>query len=436
MTPPPPSDASPAPAPERREKKKNLLQALGPGLVTGASDDDPSGIATYSQVGAQFGYGLLWSMLFSYPLMATIQEISARVGRVTGHGIAGNLRRHYPPGLMWSATALLVAANIINLGADIGAMGEAVRLLVGGPALLYAAVIAVASVLLQVFVPYSRYTKVLKWLTVSLLAYVATVFVVKVPWAAALKATFLPHLSWQISSVQALVAVLGTTISPYLFFWQASGEVSEMDTHVLENPLQQAPQQAPAQFRRIRTDTFLGMAFSNLVAYFIILTAAVTLHANGKTDIQTSAQAAEALRPVAGPFAFVLFAAGIVGTGLLALPVLAGSAGYALGEALHWPVGLERKPHQARGFYIIIAVATGIGLTLDLLHVDPIKALYYSAIINGVSAAPIMVLIMLMASNPRVMGQFTVKGWLKWLGWAGSAVMTLAAMTLFAVRGH
>ncbi|MBI0445530.1 MULTISPECIES: NRAMP family divalent metal transporter [Deinococcus] len=421
---------------EGRETKTGLLQSLGPGLITGASDDDPSGIATYSQVGAQFGYGLLWSMLFSYPLMATIQEISARLGRVTGHGVAGNLRRHYPPGWLWGLTALLVVANIINLGADIGAMGEALRLLVGGPALLYAALFAAASVLLQVFVPYTRYTRILKWLTVSLFAYVATVFVVRVPWGLALKSTVLPHFTWQASSIQAVVAVLGTTISPYLFFWQASEEVSEMDTRPREEPLRQAPQQAPVQFRRIRTDTFVGMAFSNLVAFFIILTAAVVLNAQGKTSIQTAAQAAEALRPVAGPFAFALFAAGIIGTGLLALPVLAGSAGYALGEALKWPVGLERKPYQARGFYGIIAVATLLGLTLDLLHIDPIKALYYAAIINGVSAAPVMILIMLMTSNRRVMGEFTVKGWLKWLGWTGAGVMLAAAAALFLTRGQ
>ena len=426
----------PATRPERRETKSTLLQTLGPGLITGASDDDPSGIATYSQVGAQFGYGLLWSMLFSYPLMATIQEISARLGRVTGHGIAGNLRRHYSPVWLWAITSLLLLANVINLGADIGAMGAAVQLLVGGPALLYSALFAAASVLLQVFVPYTRYARLLKWLTVSLLAYVATVFVVHVPWGAALKATVLPHLSWGGASIQALVAVLGTTISPYLFFWQSSQEVSDMDIHEFESPLKRAPEQAPVQFHRIRTDTYVGMAFSNLVAYFIILTAAAVLHAHGRTDIQTSAQAAEALRPVAGPFAFVLFAAGIIGTGLLALPVLAGSAGYALGEALRWPVGLERKPYQARGFYAVIALSTLLGLTLVLLRVDPIKALFYSAIINGVTAAPVMLLIMLITSNTRIMGEFTVKGWLKWLGWLGTTVMSVAAVAMFITLGR
>ncbi|GAA4018936.1 divalent metal cation transporter [Deinococcus rubellus] len=431
MTEAPPS----LPEPERREQKHNLLKALGPGLITGASDDDPSGIATYSQVGAQFGYGLLWAMLFSYPLMATIQEISGRLGRVTGHGIAGNMRRAYAPVWLWLVTALLIIANVINLGADIGAMGEAVRLLVGGPALLYAALFAVLSVLLQVFVPYSRYAQILKWLSASLLAYVATVFVVHVPWGQALRATLLPHFSVGASSIQALVAVLGTTISPYLFFWQASEEVSDMDTHVLEHPLKEDPQEAREQFRRIRSDTFIGMAFSNLVAFFIILTAAVVLHAHGQTDIQTASQAAEALRPIAGRFAFILFAAGLVGTGLLALPVLAGSAGYALGEALRWPVGLERKLYQARGFYAIIALSTLLGLGLVLVHIDPIKALYYSAIINGVAAAPVMLLLMLITANKGVMGEFTVKGWLRGLGWLGTGVMALAAAAMFATLG-
>ena len=315
-------------------------------------------------------------------------------------------------------------------------MGEAVTLLIGGPALLYAALFALLSVGLQVFVPYTRYARFLKWLTAALLAYVATVFVVRVPWGLALRSTLVPQMSLTPASIQALVAVLGTTISPYLFFWQASEEVSEMDTHVLEHPLVESPDQAPAQFRRIRIDTYVGMAFSNLVAFFIILTAAVVLHAHGIRDVQTASQAAEALRPVAGRFAFVMFAAGIVGTGLLALPVLAGSAGYALGEALNWPVGLERQPLQARGFYGIVAVSTLLGLGLVLVHIDPIKALFYSAIINGVTAAPVMVLIMLLTGSKRVMGQFTLRGWLRWLGWLGTAVMALAAVALFATLGR
>ncbi len=369
-------------------------------------------------MGAQFGYGLLWPMLSSYPLMATIQEISARLGRVTGHGIAGNLRRHYSPVWLWGITALLLVANVINLGADIGAMGASVQLLVGGPALLYSALFAAVLVLLQVFVPYTRYARFLKWLTVALFAHVVTVF----GGARALgrgpegHTAAAPELG--AAPIQALVAVLGTTISLCLFLWQTSQEVSDTDTHEFESPLKRAPEQAPVRFHRIRTDTFLGMAFLNLVAYFIILTAAAVLHASGKIDIQTSAQAAEALRPVAGPFAFVLFAAGIIGTGLLTLPVLAGSAGYALGEALRWPVGLERKTCQVRGFYAIIAVSTLLGLDL-VLKIDPIKALFYSAIINGVTAAPVMLLIMLMASNTRIMGAFTLKGWLRWVAGHG-----------------
>lgn len=423
------------PPDDQAEKKRGLLNVLGPGLITGASDDDPSGIATYSQVGAQFGYGMLWTLLFSYPLMAAIQEISARLGRVTGRGIAGNLRQHYARPLLWGVAALVLAANIINLGADIAAMGDAVHILIGGPTLLYATFFALVSIVLQIFVTYSRYSGLLKWLTLALFAYIATVFVVHVPWGEALKNTVLPSFHWSSSAVQGLVAVLGTTISPYLFFWQASEEVSDMNTNTLEHPLKRDPKTAQSQLGRIRTDTYVGMAFSNLVAFFIMLTAAVTLHANGHQDIQTATQAAEALRPVAGPFAFALFAAGIVGTGLLALPVLAGSAGYALGEALHWPVGLERTPMQARGFYTIISVATLLGLGMSLLHVDPIKALFYSAIINGVAAAPIMILIMLMGQNPRVMGQFTLEGGLRVAGWVATGVMTLAAIALFFTLG-
>jgi len=308
------------------ETKPSLARLLGPGLVTGASDDDPSGIATYSQVGAQFGYGMLWTMLFSYPLMAGIQETSADIGRVTGHGIAGNLVRHYPRWLAMLIVATLVTANVINIGADIGAMGAAVSLLVGGPAAIYAVVLAICSLLLQVFVPYHLYVKGLKWLTLALFAYVGTVLVVHVDWAAALRATLIPSIKFDAATITALVAVLGTTISPYLFFWQVSEEVEEERLSIPERPLKFAPSQAPAQLRRIKLDTYVGMGFSNLVAFFIILAVAATLHANGITQIETASQAAQALKPVAGPLASLLFTIGIVGTGMLAIPVLAGSA--------------------------------------------------------------------------------------------------------------
>ena len=418
------------------EHKRSLISLMGPGLVTGASDDDPSGIATYSQVGAQFGYGMLWTLLFSYPLMATIQEVAARIGRTTGHGLAGNMRRHYPRPLLYGLVLLVLVANVINLGADIGAMGGAVRLLVGGPALLYSALFAAASLALQAFMPYHRYVKILKWLTLALFAYVATVFVVHVPWGEALRRTVIPERLFDPKRVVTLVAVLGTTISPYLFFWQASEEVEELNMNAQQARLRKDPGEAPAQLSRIRTDTYVGMGFSNLVAYFIMLSVAATLHARGITDIQTSEQAAEALRPVGGPLAFYLFAAGIVGTGLLAVPVLAGSGAYAVGEALRWPVGLERKPLQAKGFYGIMALSIVLGLGLNLVHLDPIKALFWSAVVNGVAAGPIMVVMMLMSSDPKVMGRFTIEPRHKAVGWLSTAVMIGSAIAMFAFWGQ
>jgi NRAMP (natural resistance-associated macrophage protein)-like metal ion transporter len=414
----------------KQPEHPKLLQILGPGLITGASDDDPSGIATYSQVGAQFGYGLTWTLLFSYPLMCAIQEISARIGRVTGAGIAGNLRKHYPAWLLNSIVALLIVANTINLGADLGAMGAALKLLIGGPQLLYVALFAVVSALLEIFLRYSRYVSALKWLTLSLFAYVATVFVVHVPWGEVGRSLVAPALSLKTDYIVAVVAVLGTTISPYLFFWQAGEEVEDEQERPEAKPLKRAPQQAPAEFSRIRIDTYLGMALSNLVALFIIITTAATLNAHGVTDIQTSSQAAEALRPIAGEFAFAVFAAGIIGTGLLTLPVLAGSAAYALGEARRWPVGLARKAHQAKAFYGAIAAATIIGAILNFTPIDPIKALFWSAVINGVAAAPVMAMMMIMTMRKDIMGAFTLPRALQAIGWLATAVM---AMTIVAM---
>ena len=324
--------------------KQGWLARLGPGLITGASDDDPSGIATYSQVGSQFGLAMLWTMLFSYPLMGGIQEISARVALVTGRGLAGNLRKHFPRGVLYGVVSLLLLANTINIGADIGAMAAALHLLAGGPLLAYTIGFGLLCVVLQVFVSYHRYVPYLKWLCVSLLAYIGILFVVKIPWAGVLKATLLPHPHMNRASLTAIVAIFGTTISPYLFFWQASEEVEEQRANPAERPLRQAPDQGDEQLGRMQSDTWIGMAFSNLVAFFIILTAAIALHAHGVNDIQTSVQAAEALRPVAGRFAFLLFSLGIVGTGLLAVPVLAGSSAYAVGESRRWSVGLEKRP--------------------------------------------------------------------------------------------
>ena len=414
---------------------KSFLQQLGPGLITGASDDDPSGIGTYSQVGAQFGYAMLWTMLFSYPLMAAIQEISARIGRVTGRGIAGNMRCYYPRWLTYIIAGLLVIANVINLGADISAMGAALKLLIGGSAALYETIFAITCLLLQIFVPYAKYVNLLKWLTLVLFAYVATVFVVHVPWGEALRATFVPSIEFKAPYLAGIIAVLGTTISPYLFFWQASEEVENIERAPNENALRDAPQQAPKQLGRIKADTYIGMGISNLIAFFIILTAAVTLHAHGKTDIQSSAQAAEALRPVAGEFAYALFTAGIIGTGLLAVPVLAGSAAYAVSGVFGWPASLEHKALQAKRFYGVLAVATLLGLSLDFTPIDPIKALFWAAVINGVLAGPVMVVIMLMATNPAVMGQFTLSRRLRLTGWLATAVMLIAAGGLFVTWG-
>ena len=415
---------------------RKVLKILGPGLVTGAADDDPSGIATYSSVGAQYGYSMLWTMIFIYPFMAGIQEISARLGRITGRGIAGNLRRFYPRWALYLVVGLLLIANIFNIGADIGAMGAAVNLLIGGPSLLYCVVVAVASVLLQVFIPYKTYSSVLKWLTLSLFAYVGTVFVTQVSWSEALRGTFLPALLFNRECMAALIAILGTTISPYLFFWQSGEEAEQMLATPRERPLREGSRQASEKpMQRIAIDTYLGMAFSNLIAYFIILTVAVTLHAHGKTDIDSAAQAAEALRPIVGPFASLLFSLGIVGTGLLALPVRGGSAAYAVGEALRWPVGLERKPREAKAFYGVLAVATLVGLLINFTKLDPIKALVWSAIINGVTAAPVMCFMMLMASNPKVVGKLHLPVYLRAVGRAAAAIMALAAIGMFLTSG-
>ena len=421
---------SPLEPPPRR-----FLQTFGPGLITGASDDDPSGIATYSQVGAQFGFSVLWTMLFSYPLMAAIQEISARVGRVTGRGIAANLRQHYPRWLLFPIIALLLIANTLNLGADIGAMGAALKLLIGGPASLYAGVFAVGSLLLEIFLSYNRYATMLKWLCLALFSYVGVIFAVKVPWGEALRGTVLPSIAFNAEYLTALIAVLGTTISPYLFFWQAAAEVEEMKAVPGEKPLKRTPGEATREFARIRLDTYLGMGVSNLIAFFIILTAAVTLHTHGLTHIDTAEQAAEALRPVAGQFAFLLFGIGIIGTGLLAIPVLAGSAAYAISEGLRWKTGLERRPNEAIGFYAVLTVATLLGLGLNFTLMDPIRALFWSAVINGVVAVPVMVVMMLMAVDSKVMGEFTLPGGLKFMGWLATAVMALAAIGLFATWG-
>ncbi|GAB2545796.1 NRAMP family divalent metal transporter [Rhodanobacter koreensis] len=408
---------------------------LGAGLITGAADDDPSGIATYSQVGAAFGYGMLWCILLTMPLMIAIQAISAGIGRVTGNGLMKGIRAHYPRTLVYGLVVSIVVANVINLAADIGAMGAALKLLIGGPAMIYAAVFAVLSLVLQIFIPFTRYSPILKLLTLSLFAYVATVLVIHVPWPTVLKSIVVPPITWNAKYAVGLVALLGTTISPYLFCWQASQEVEEIRSNKRRKSLKKAPLQAPSALRRIGIDTAIGMIFSNLIAFFIILTAAVVLHAHGKTDIQSSSQAAEALRPLAGKLAFALFAAGIIGTGLLAVPVLAGATAYAASGAFGQRSGLEHKPQNARFFYGVLIVASLAGIALNLTPLDPIKALYWSAVINGVAAVPLMIVMMLMGSSRKVMGKFTMPWPLKLFGWLATAAMAAAAVVMFVTWG-
>lgn len=408
-----------------------MLDELGPGLITGAADDDPSGIATYSQAGAQFGFSMLWTMVFTYPLMSGIQMVSARLGCLTGKGLAANIKAEYPKVVLYSIVGLLLLANTINIAADIAAMGEAVRLLFGGSAHIYSVTFGLLCLVLQVFIPYQKYVRYLKWLTLALLAYVAVVFTIHVPWAEVAKRVVWPQLTLNRDSIMMIVAVFGTTISPYLFFWQAAQEMEDLRKfHDAGEKI--APEAARTHLRRIRIDTYLGMGFSNLVAFFIILSAAATLHKAGATDIQTSAQAAEALRPLAGDFAFLLFSLGIIGTGMLAVPVLAGSAAYAVVECFDWGSGLDKKLHEAKEFYAIIALATVGGVLLNFMPIDPIKALFWSAVINGVIALPIMIVMMLLGSSQRVMGTFRI-GWrLRWLGWLATAVMAVAVAAMFS----
>jgi Mn2+/Fe2+ NRAMP family transporter len=414
--------------------KPRLFGFLGAGLITGASDDDPSGIATYSQVGAAFGYGLSWTLLCSYPLMVAIQMISARIGRTTGHGIAGVLRRHYPNWLLQWVVVLLLIANIINLGADLGAMADAMALILPGPKWLYVLLFSAICIAMQLLLQYTRYVAVLKWFTLALFAYFAVLAVAHVDWAKLAGHFFIPHLSWTPAYLTAIVAIFGTTISPYLFFWQSEEEVEDMRAHPRRLDLIDAPGQAPKALRRIEMDTLVGMGLSNLVALAILATAAATLNAGGITDIQTSAQAAQALRPIAGPFAALLFTVGIVGTGLLAVPVLAGSAAYAIGEARDWPVGFSRKIQEAKAFYATIAIATLVGMIINFTSLDAIKALYWSAVLNGVIAVPVMIVTMLIAARADIMGPFIARGWLRALGWLATIVMLVigAAMILTA----
>lgn len=410
-------------------ERDGWLNKLGPGLITGAADDDPSGIATYTQAGAAYGYGLGWVLLVTYPLMVGIQLASARIGRTTGKGLTYAFAKMWPRPVVALMVMLLLIANVVNLGADLGAMAEVCRIALGGSASAWAIGFGLVSFLLQAWIPYRRYVSVLKWLTLSLFSYVGVALVAHVDWSAAAKGVLLPHLEMSAESVKMVVAVLGTTISPYLFFWQASQEVEEIERVRKDRPLRNAPEQARAQLRRLRLDTWIGMGFSNFIGFCMVLAAAATLHSHGQTDVQSTTQAAEALKPIAGDAAFALFAMGIVGTGLLALPVLAGSAAYATAELMGIRRGLEKKPAAAPAFYLILAAAMLIGVALSLSGVDPMKALVWSAVINSVMAVPIMIGVMLAATNRALMGRFVLPKKWKVLGWAATGAMALACLS-------
>ena len=410
-----------------------VLNQLGPGLITGAADDDPSGIATYSQAGAQSGFNLLWTMVLTFPLMVAIQMISALIGRVTGHGLARNMGEVLPHGLVSGLVVLLFAANTINVGADLAAMGEAARLVAGFGQHAFTIAFALISLVLQLFIPYRRYARFLTILTLSLFAYVALIFMLKLDWSAVGTGLIGINADFSESAATTIVAIFGTTISPYLFFWQSAQEVEEVDQKRSAKPLLEAPRQARTALARIRMDTIAGMLVSNLIAIAIMMSTAATLHQAGKTNIQTAADAAEALEPLAGHFAFLLFAIGIIGTGLLAVPVLAGSAAYAVGESRGWKIGLDNMPWQAKGFYAVIGAAILLGLGIDYSGIDPIKALYWSAVINGVIAVPMMAAMMIVAGHRGKMGAFRVGPVLGGLGWLSTAVMAAAAITMIYV---
>ena len=410
--------------------KEHPLARVGPGLITGVADDDPSGIATYSQAGAQFGLNMLWTMPLAFPLMAAVQAMCANLGRVTGKGLAANIKSAFPPVVLQGVVLLLLVANVLNIAADVAAMGEVAELVSGIDRHLMTACFVFGTLLLQVFVPYHRYVFFLKWLTVSLLAYAAVLFTVHVPWSEVALRTLWPHLTLNANAAAVIVGVFGTTISPYLFFWQASEEVEEMQANGGSAALVNDAGAAPTELRRIRWDTWTGMFYSDVTAFFIILATAVTLHVAGVTDITTAAQAASALRPLAGNFAYILFALGILGVGLIGVPMLAGSGAYALSEAMGWREGLERKVRDARGFYAIIAVSVLAALAIQYSPISPMKALFWSAVINGVVAVPLMVVILILVSRKSVMGAFTASRPLVVLGSIATLVMGVAAVLM------
>lgn len=410
---------------------RTFLANLGPGLITGAADDDPSGISTYSVTGASFGYMPLWTALFSLPLMVAVQLMCARLGLVTGRGLAGVIRRNYSRPVLWGACAVLIVANVFNIGADLGGMAEATEMMTGIKSYYWTPVYTLLIILLLFFSSYRQIARVLKWLTLVLFAYVIAAFLSQPDWIAVLKATFIPHIEWSSSFLAAFVGILGTTISPYLFFWQASQEV-EGDRAKGKTTIKQREGATDKELQVVRTDVFTGMFVSNLVMYFIILTSAATLHANGQTNIETAREAAEALRPLAGNGAYLLFTLGLIGTGLLAVPVLAGSAAYAVSEAKQWRGTLEDKPNLSRKFYAVIAVSMVLGLALNFVGFNAVKMLFYSAVLNGVLAPPLIVLVVLLTSKPEIMGKRVSSRLLRYLGWATAAIMTVASIGMFA----
>lgn len=420
----------------RTEAAVEVIKQLGPGLITGAADDDPSGIATYSQAGAQFGLNMLWSILACLPLMIAIQSIAGRIGCVTGKGLAGNIKAVFPRWLLTVLVLLLLVANVINIAADVAAMGEAAKLVLPGPIDMhvYVVVFAVLSLVLQLFLPYNRYVSVLKYLTLALLAYVAVIFTVKIPWDQVALRTFVPQFAVNKDSLTMIVAILGTTISPYLFFWQSSEEVEELEKGN-DAPLKDKAGAARARkaLRRIGVDTITGMVFSELIAFFVILTTAVTLNVHHVTNIDSAAKAAEALKPVAGPFASLIFSLGIIGTGLLAIPVLAGSAAYAVAETRGWTSGLNHKVLEAKEFYAIITAAVLGGIALSFSPIDPIKALVLSSVVNGVAAVPIMAITMIVAVRKDLMGIYIATPVQRIVGWLATAVMGVAAVGMLVL---
>jgi NRAMP (natural resistance-associated macrophage protein)-like metal ion transporter len=415
----------------RRGRVRRFFRELGPGLITGAADDDPSGISTYSVTGAAFGYTPLWTALFTFPLMTAVQMMCARLGMVTGRGLAGVLRRNYPRWVLWFACSLLIVANVVNIGADLGGMAEATQMVTGIGALIWTPFYALMIVSLLFWTSYRLIAKTFKWLTLVLFAYVVTAFLAHPDWPSVLRSTFVPRIQWSSQYLATFVGILGTTISPYLFFWQASQEVEE-ERKIGRTTVGQRKGATDEELRKSRTDVITGMFFSNFVMYFIILTSAATLNVHGQKDIETAQQAAEALKPLAGNGAYLLFTLGLIGTGMLGVPVLAGAAAYAVAEARAWRGTLEDRPPLAKKFYAVLGIAMLIGLALNYLGINAVKMLFWTAVLNGVLAPPLIVLVVLITSNRKIMGRRVNPPVLKWLGWATAAIMAGASVAMFA----